>query len=43
MAFFGLFGLILLLGLLRKRPGTGSYVLIAVATGLATVWVVVKP
>jgi hypothetical protein len=42
MAFFGVFGLILLLGLLRKRPGAGSYAVIAIAASLATVWEVVK-
>ncbi len=42
MAFFGVFGLILLLGLLGKRPGARSYVLIAAAAGLAATWEVVK-
>jgi len=42
MAFFGVFGLILVLGLRRNRPTAGRYALIALAAGLATAWEVIK-
>jgi hypothetical protein len=43
MAFFGVFGLILLLGLLSKRPSFASYALVGIAAALATLWEVFKP
>jgi hypothetical protein len=42
MAFFAVLGLILLLGVAGKRPGRGSYVLIALAAVGASVYEYLK-